>query len=200
MSEKIKEAFYVHEDKLAQELQKLNQTKIQLQHAHDVMKDFIPVTWHLVLAVANKEYDTVASEYLNQETTKIEKLIELAGESVVTDSALALLEDRVLQFKQKLVNCYIPDADYAKYFTLKDGAIIRSDEYPDSYFEELCNVYLSASQEAKLKKHMKALDLLNELMQGFDNEYIAFDALFIKDLETGKLHINGNYYLNNNIE
>lgn len=195
-----KKPFYIHEDKLAQELHKLDQTRIQLQHAHDVIKDFIPVTCGFVQAIANKEYDAIASEYLNQETEKVEKLIEIAGASVVTDSALSLLENNVITFKQKLVNCYIPDADYAKYFTLKDGAIIRSDEYPDSYFEESCNVYLSASQEATLKKHTKALDLLNELMEGFDNEYIAFDSLFVKDLEKGKLCINGNYYLNNNIE
>ncbi len=143
-----------------------------------------------------KVFELPAATFKKSETEKIKKIIDAFGETAITDGWEKKVNDKTEAFKQELIN-QCPDfeqTDYIKYFKFENCIEVDS-KFDKQYFIDKNSTILSDSKQIEFfEKHIKAVELLNDLIQHPENEFEALDKLFFFNSETKEFELNLKQY------
>jgi hypothetical protein len=143
-----------------------------------------------------KIFELPVAAFKKSETEKIKKIIDAFGETAITDGWELKVNEKTEAFRTELVN-QCPDfeqTDYIKYFKFENGIEVDS-KFDEQYFIDKNSTILSEPKQIEFyEKHCKAVELLNDLIQHPDNEFIALDKLLFFNSETKEFELNLKQY------
>ncbi len=189
---------YTNERAVKSDLAALQQAKKQLEQINTfLISKGITLDETNIKNATNKVFTIPVELFKQTETEKVQKLIDIVGtDSVLTDGWEKKVNEKVETFKQELINqCPVfNQTDYLQYFNFEKGIEIDS-TFEEQYFIDKNSTILSTPEEIEFyKKHCKAVELLNYLIQHPDNEFIALDKLFFFNSETKEFELNLKQY------
>ncbi|HEY5592136.1 MAG TPA: hypothetical protein VIK55_14115 [Paludibacter sp.] len=189
---------YTNDQAVKSDLAALDQAKKQVESISTflISKGIEPDAINMKNAC--KKVFTIPVESFKQiEVAKIKKLIDIIGsdDSVATEGWPEKVDNKTNLYHQDLINlCPVLDqSDYLKYFSFENGISVKP-EFDNQYFIDKHSVILSPEQLDFYNKHIKACQLLNELICHPDSEFEALDKLFYFNPESKEFEMSIKVY------
>ena len=182
---------FTNTDAVTLEVAAVKTAKTELQLVADYLKGKnIPLNIESLTRAVHRNFTPEMETFKNDELEKIanfkKQFGEMAGFGDTTERIEQAAKDLYTDLRTNAPKISYQSSLYVDWFTLTaDGTLELLPDHSD--IEAKHSIY---AEEAKLKKHEKAISLLNDLMAGEKNEYTFFDKYFIFNPETKQFSIN----------
>jgi len=188
---------YTNNQGVELDLSNLDQAKQSLQEIKEFLifmgVDPTPLN---IKGATKKVFLAPVEKFKQTESDKIKKIIASFGDTLLTKGWEGKVNQQTAEFQNSLSNdC--PDFEFhdlLKYFTFENEIEVNP-KFDTQYFIDKNSTTLSDPEQLDFyEKHCQALELLNELTQHPDNEFVALDKLFFFNSETKEFELNIKQY------
>jgi hypothetical protein len=195
---------YTDERAVDKDIDLLNKAQKSAQTIFDYLKSKVnDLSFEDILNAIHGNFSRIVSNFKSDESEKVLSIIQQFGESALTDGWEAKVEEKMKVFKNELLHDMpvfaIDVIDFFSFLELSDnsGVIIKK-QFNKSYFVDKHSIKLESKEDVDFyEKHLRACELLNDIMKYPDNEFERLDKLFFFNAETKDFEINIEEYINN---